>query len=83
MKNKCLIYLIDNNYCKVIDGELQLSDRSWSCESCYAEHDRDINASINILNESVRCTDYTRGEDVRLGFYSKLSSKKREARTEV
>ena len=30
--------------------KLSLSVRKWTCEKCGAEHDRDINASINILN---------------------------------
>lgn len=30
--------------------KLLLSVRKWTCEKCGAEHDRDINASINILN---------------------------------
>lgn len=30
--------------------KLSLSVRKWTCEKCHAKHDRDINASINILN---------------------------------
>ena len=30
--------------------KLSLSVRKWTCEKCGAKHDRDINASINILN---------------------------------
>lgn len=39
--------------CGVITGKKPLHIRNWKCE-CGAEHDRDINASINILNEGKR-----------------------------
>ncbi|GAA0801347.1 transposase [Psychrobacter piscatorii] len=34
-------------------AELPLSSRSWNCPSCLQENDRDLNASINILNQGL------------------------------
>jgi len=40
--------------CGYINKELTLKDREWTCVNCNTEHDRDINAAINIKNFSLR-----------------------------
>lgn len=37
--------------CGFVNQELKLSDRTWTCESCGAHHDRDLNAAKNIKRE--------------------------------
>jgi len=34
--------------CGCTKKDLTLKDRTWKCENCGTEHDRDINAAINI-----------------------------------
>ena len=42
--------------CGWINQELKLSDREWTCKSCGVIHDRDVNASLNILKEGLKIT---------------------------
>lgn len=39
------------------EGTKDLSVRKWTCSECGVEHDRDINAAINILNEGMCLLD--------------------------
>lgn len=36
--------------CHYVNQDLTLNDRTWACSKCGIKHDRDLNASINILN---------------------------------
>jgi len=42
------------NECGWINQDLNLSVREWTCNSCGVVHDRDLNASINILKEGLK-----------------------------
>lgn len=40
--------------CGYNDGKHTINIREWICPNCETKHDRDINASINILNEGIK-----------------------------
>ena len=46
------------NNCGVKNPKIKnLSIRQWTCPCCNTEHDRDINAAKNILNEGIKNLD--------------------------
>lgn len=61
------------NNCGWIVEKLPLSVRQWQCHCCDALHDRDLNASINILAAGHVASG--RGLDVRLATASVVESK--------
>ncbi|WP_367243080.1 zinc ribbon domain-containing protein [uncultured Methanobrevibacter sp.] len=42
-----------------IKGIQNIRIRTWKCQKCNTIHDRDINASINILNEGLKIAGTT------------------------
>jgi len=53
--------------CDFKKESLKLSDRIWTCSNCGASHDRDINASLNIIKNTVGTTGIkASGDDVGL-----------------
>ena len=44
------------NNCGYIKEDLSLKDREWECESCRTHIDRDLNASLNILQQGLNMT---------------------------
>ncbi|MCL4496653.1 MAG: transposase [Deltaproteobacteria bacterium] len=58
--------------CGYIHKEMTLSVREWTCPICNTEHDRDINASVNILSKTIRqeLPEFTLGEISSMDIYS-------------
>jgi putative transposase len=44
--------------CFVINKELKLSDREWTCKACQEVHDRDINAAKNIKRLGLKMQEH-------------------------
>ena len=78
------------SYCGHKEDKMPLNIREWTCPSCGSKHDRDLNASINILKEgwrnltdqelsSAEYADYGRGAELRLSgdFHHLASAMKR------
>ncbi|WP_457679269.1 zinc ribbon domain-containing protein, partial [Thermovibrio sp.] len=40
--------------CGYKNENLKLSDRKWKCPNCGTQHDRDYNASLNLLKEGLK-----------------------------
>jgi transposase len=45
------------NKCNYINQDLTLKDREWVCPSCNTLHNRDLNASLNILKQGLKIVD--------------------------
>ena len=46
--------------CQYVNELLTLGDRRWTCPQCGTEHDRDLNASVNILRQGIASSGSTR-----------------------
>ena len=46
--------------CQYVNELLSLRDRSWTCPVCGTSHDRDLNASVNILRQGIASSGSTR-----------------------
>ena len=49
-----------------MNQDLELKDRQWNCPSCNSKHDRDVNASKNILAQVQRELNIKCGRNYRV-----------------
>ena len=61
--------------CRYQVESLPLDIRNWTCEHCYTNHDRDINASINIRNEALRILSLGTSDTAKVGNVRRLGGK--------
>ena len=63
--------------CGYKNTDLKLSNRTWICQECFTEHDRDLNAALNIQREGLKQIGLGEPES-KLVERSTLSSLKQE-----
>lgn len=74
--------------CGWIHQGLKLSDRVWNCQQCGMNHDRDLNAALNILSEALKSERQpsitgVEKKSVLKGLLSKRSLSKRLTKNKV
>jgi len=73
-KYGCRVIKVDRYYassricgrCGIRNDGLSLRDRSWTCPVCGAEHDRDVNAAVNIMRQGFASSGSPRKTKVTL-----------------
>ena len=52
--------------CGQVLDEMRLDVRTWTCPKCGREHDRDVNAAVNLLADGLRQLGPRDGGDLRV-----------------
>lgn len=79
LERGCQVVQIDRFYpsskicssCLVKNVDLKLGDRNWICSNCGIEHDRDLNAALNIEKDGLKMVGMNKPNPV-LGNISKV-----------